>query len=373
MNKAEFFNAGIRTRYTTSLARWKGDQNELLSIDFEAKFFPDEYKKRATGIWRYREALPIDNDSSILSFHEGLTPLISFELPEGKIKLKLDYLFPSGSYKDRGASVMLSKIKEWGIRSIVQDSSGNAGCAVACYAALGKINCEIFVPDSTSPAKLAQIKMYGASLTLVPGTREDTAKAAMKRAESLHYASHCYNPFFYQGTKTFLYEVWEQNGFDLPEVLVLPAGNGTLVLGVSIAMKELMRSGLITKVSKIIAVQAENCSPLYCATNGISKSVWQDTLAEGIAIAEPVRASEIIDAVKESNGEFITVTETEIKNSFLNACSNGIYPELTSSACLAGASKYLQNNSGVKSLCTLISGNGLKSTEKILKLFLDTQ
>lgn len=366
--KAVFESVNKNKQYSTDSARWIGDDGELLNLNFEAKFFPDLYKSRISGMWKFREAIPIEHDKNILSFNESTTPLVNFKLPEGTIQLKLDYLFPSGSYKDRGASVMLSKIKEWGVKKIVQDSSGNAGCAVACYAALGDISCEIFVPASTSPSKLAQIKMYGAQLNLVEGSREDTAKAAFEAAQMQHYASHCYNPFFYHGTKTFLYEVWEQNNFDLPEVLVLPAGNGTLILGIDIAINELKKSGLCTIIPKIIAVQAENCSPLYNTVNNIPIPKWKETLAEGIAIAEPVRANEIIRAVKNSNGMFLTVSETEIKNSFDLTCKQGIYPELTSAACIAGARKYLANHSKVKSICTLITGNGLKSTDKIIKL-----
>ena len=153
-----------------------------------------------------------------------MTPLEQVNIGGREILMKLDFLFPSGSYKDRGATVMISQALAMGVKQVVQDSSGNAGCAVAQYCARAGIGCEIFVPASTSPAKLVQIEAYGARLNLVPGSREDTAKAAMKAADHTYYASHVWNPFFFQGTKTFAYELCEQLGWKAPDTVILPAG-----------------------------------------------------------------------------------------------------------------------------------------------------
>ena len=114
---------------------------------------------RKPNLWRYREALPIADDASIISFDEGFTPLLPMEFNGRTAWIKQDHLFPSGSYKDRGASVLISKIKELGIKSVVEDSSGNAGCAVAAYCAKAGIACEIYVPASNSQGKLAQINL----------------------------------------------------------------------------------------------------------------------------------------------------------------------------------------------------------------------
>ena len=122
-------------------------------------------------------------------------------------------------------------MKEWGIEKVVEDSSGNAGSAIAAYCAKAGIECEIYVPQSTSPGKLVQIQAYGATLKKVEGSREKTAEVAMEAASKIPYASHCWNPFFLHGTKTFAFEIWEQMGWKAPDTLVLPVGHGTLFLG----------------------------------------------------------------------------------------------------------------------------------------------
>ena len=196
--------------YKDDEARWQCDCGGLLDIEFTPDFDLEKIAKRPPGMWRYREAIPIAQDEKIVSFDEGFTPLSLLQLDGHSLYIKQDHLFPSGSYKDRGASVLISKAKELGLKRIVEDSSGNAGCAIAAYSARAGIECEIYVPESTSPGKLAQIRMYGAHLVLVPGSREDTAHAVMQAAQDTYYASHSWNPFFFQGTKTFAYEVCEQ-------------------------------------------------------------------------------------------------------------------------------------------------------------------
>ena len=192
---------------------------------------------------------------------------------------------------------------------MVEDSSGNAGCAIAAYAAKAGIRCEILVPANTSPGKLAQILFYGAELNRIPGSREDTAKAALKAADSTYYASHSWNPFFFQGTKTFAYEVWEQMGFRAPDALLLPAGNGTLFIGSFIGFRELMEAGLIGKIPRHIAIQAEKCAPLLKMFRDGLETIPPidagETIAEGVAIAAPVRGKEILDIVRQTGGEVV--------------------------------------------------------------------
>ncbi len=225
--------------------------------------------------------------------------------------------FPTGSYKDRGASVLVSKIKELGIKEVVEDSSGNAGCAIAAYCARAKIKCEIFVPQDTSPAKLAQIQAYGAKLRLIPGSRKDTAQATLKTAEKIYYASHSWNPFFFQGTKTLAFEICEQLDWQSPEVVILPVGNGTLLLGCFLGFKDLQQAGIIDKLPRLIGIQAANCAPLYLARREESTDIpfimEKETLAEGIAIAAPVRGKQILQVIEETAGDIMVVAEEEIK------------------------------------------------------------
>ncbi len=321
-------------------------------------------------MWRYREALPIDRDENIVSFGEGMTPMIPVALGPGSLLLKLDQLFPTGSYKDRGASVLVSKAKELGITRVVEDSSGNAGCAIAAYAASAGIGCEILVPESTSPGKLSQILLYGASLRKIPGSREDTAAAALAAAETTYYASHTWNPFFFQGTKTFAYEIWEQLSFRAPDALLLPAGNGTLLIGSYLGFRELEENGMVDRIPRHIAVQALNCAPLLAmfrdGLDAVPAIETRETIAEGVAIAAPVRGKEIVGIVRETGGEVLAVSDEEVENALLLLGRKGLYVEPTSALPVAAFLKFPGVRAGT--VVAPLTGHGLKAGEKMQKI-----
>jgi threonine synthase len=331
--------------------------------------FPiEKITSRAQNMWRYREALPVCLEENAVTFCEGFTPLLEVPIGRRSALIKQDHLFPTGSYKDRGASLMISVLKEHGVKEIVEDSSGNAGCSVAAYAARAGIDCEIFVPSDTSKSKLAQIAAYGARLNLVPGSREDTAAAVLKAAASKCYASHSYNPLFFHGTKTFAFEVTEQLGWRRPDVVVLPAGNGTLLLGAYIGFNELLDAGVISSIPKIIAVQARNCSPLARSyeerLEKVSFVETQPTIAEGIAIAKPIRGNQILKAVRDSGGDFVTVEETEIDSAYREMAKMGFFIELTSAAVIAGLKKYAVLSDDAEVVVSVFTGHGLKTAGK---------
>ncbi len=295
---------------------WRCQCGGILDLEFTPYFDISQIKKRKPNLWRYREAIPIQKDDNIISFQEGFTPLFPIDINGVSILVKQDHLFPTGSYKDRGAAVLISKAKEIGVQHVVEDSSGNAGGAIAAYAAHANISSQIFVPKLTSPEKLFQIESYGSKLFKIPGSREETARAVLQAAQMSYYASHSWNPFFFQGTKTFAYEIWEQLNWKVPDVVILPVGNGTLLLGAWIGFNDLFKTGMIDRLPRLIAVQSSNCAPLAIAFQNLQSEPARvnslPTIAEGIAIAEPVRGTQIIRAVKESNGYFITVDDPEI-------------------------------------------------------------
>ena len=351
---------------------WKCACGGLLDLEFESAFPIEKIKSRKPTLWRYREALPISRDQDILSFDEGFTPLVPVDFDGRRVWIKQDHLFPTGSYKDRGASVLMSKVQELGISRVVEDSSGNAGCAIAAYSARGGIQSEIYVPQNSSPGKLAQIEAYGAVLKKIPGSREETARAVWAAAQKDYYASHSWNPFFFHGTKTFAFEVWEQLGWKTPDTVILPVGNGTLLLGASIGFGELLEAGMIRETPRIIGVQSVHCAPLAKAfredLKEIPKIQPQDTLAEGIAIAEPVRGKQIIEAVKKSGGLFISVHDGEVKNALRLVSRKGFYIEPTAAATVAGVLQYLRNSDPEEIIVSVFTGHGLKATEKMLKI-----
>jgi threonine synthase len=371
--------ACTKCRQTFSLNErvWRCSCGGLLDIEFQSAFPIEKIKARKPTLWRYREALPVEKGESVVSFEEGFTPLVPVDFGGRAVWIKQDHLFPTGSYKDRGASVLMSKVKELGISRVVEDSSGNAGCAIAAYGAKGGIRSEIYVPAGTSPGKLAQIEAYGAVLKEIPGSREDTARAVWEAAQKDYYASHSWNPFFFHGTKTFAFEVWEQLGWKAPDTVLLPTGNGTLLLGAFIGFGELLEAGMIREMPRIVGVQSARCAPLARAhregLKEIPKIRPQDTLAEGIAIAEPVRGRQIVEAVKKSGGSFLTVEEEEVKNALRLAGRQGFYVEPTAAATAAGVFQYLERSDPEEIVVSVFTGHGLKATEKMLKILGETK
>ncbi|TFD72968.1 threonine synthase [Cryobacterium gelidum] len=294
---------------------------------------------RAPSLWRYAEALPIAVDPTI-TLGEGLSPLApSRALPHAQ--LKLDFLLPTLSFKDRGAVVLATLAKRLGVRRALVDSSGNAGTAMAAYFGRAGIHCTVYVPESTSPGKLAQMRAHGATVERVAGSRADTAEAARQAANSdgVMFASHVYHPYFLHGVKTYGYEIWEQRGRSLPETVVVPVGNGTMVLGCYLAFSELVAAGLAERMPRIIAVQASACSPLEQAmAQGLDVPVAIDgraTIAEGIAIAAPPRGKQILRAVRATGGTIIAVTDRQTAAARRELGGEGLFVEPTSAVCYA--------------------------------------
>jgi len=314
----------------------------------------------------------VEDDANIVSLGEGFTPMLKIAFGGRVAHIKQDHVFPTGSYKDRGATVLLSKVKELGIGHVVEDSSGNAGCAIAAYAAQAGVRCDIYVPESTSAAKLVQIRTCGATLHRIPGSREETAFAALMAARQTYYASHSWNPFFLHGTKTFAYEVCEQLGWRAPDTVVLPAGNGTLILGASLGFEELHRSGITDHIPRIIGVQSVACAPLVKAFEANLSTLPavepEPTIAEGIAISEPVRGMQVLDAIWRTKGEMIAVDEEEISEALLEMGMRGFFIEPTAAATIAGLKRYLRQAEGDEVIVSLFSGHGLKATKSLLAL-----
>ncbi|MBN1999362.1 threonine synthase [candidate division KSB1 bacterium] len=347
---------------------WRCACGGYFDLKFKAGIKPDVVSVRKPNLWRYREVLPVINDDCIVTFDEGYTSLVPVRFGRCTVFLKQDQLFPTGSFKDRGASVMVSKMKELGIRRVVEDSSGNAGCAVAAYCASAGIDCTIYVPESTSPGKTKQIESYGARLVKVPGDRDQTARETLKAAKSVYYASHVWNPYFFHGLKTFAYEVCEQLAWHAPDVVILPVGNGSLLLGAFLGFNELLSDRVIDQMPVLIGVQAALCPPLaraFDAPHGKFEKPSSRTLAEGIAICEPLRALQILNAVRLTNGRFITVTEEEIVTSLRKMGERGFYIEPTAAATMAAVEKYCSSVNDDRVIVSVVTGHGLKAAGKI--------
>ncbi|MFI5827126.1 pyridoxal-phosphate dependent enzyme [Streptomyces sp. NPDC051578] len=306
------------------------------------------------SLWRYGPALPLSGQIPV-SLGEGHTPLVPLT---DRIQAKLDFLMPTLSFKDRGAVMLVELARRLGPQRVVADSSGNAGTAFAAYCARAGLRCEVFVPEGTSQKKTERMRAHGAAVRVVPGGREAAARAAREAADEpgVFYASHVFNPYFLHGTKTYVYEVWEQLGGRLPEVLVVPVGNGTLLLGAALAVAELSRRGV--RPPALIGVQAEAVAPLAAAFAAGAQEAepvaQRPTLAEGIAIPAPPRARQILAAVRESGGAIVTVPDDRLRAARADLARRGLSVEPTAAACWAAVSSPagpLRSRTAVLPLC----------------------
>ena len=344
-------------------------------------FRPADLAMRPATLWRYREALGVAGPAVTLG--EGWTPLVPASIAGCNVQLKLDFLCPTGSYKDRGTTVMISKFVEWGVRELVEDSSGNAGASVAAYSAAAGLSASIFIPEGTSAGKAAQIAMYGARLVPVAGSREDCTRAAMAEAARIFYGSHNWNPYFIAGLKTLAFEIAEQMEWSAPDWVITPLGGGSLLLGLYHGFAEMIRAGIlagmlpgsVARMPRLAAVQAEHCAPVYEAwkagladTPGVDKGATRgSTIAEGISIAKPVKGRDILEAIRGSNGVVVPVGDAAIWRAVEELGSRGAYVEPTGAVAAAAlvdlvASGVVQPGERV---VLVLTGSGLKATDRI--------
>ncbi|HVZ09185.1 pyridoxal-phosphate dependent enzyme [Rhodopila sp.] len=359
--------------YPLDQPRWCGPDGAPLLLTPLPGLAPDDIDHSLRSLWRYRAAFPLLPETPI-SLGEGLTPLLEARVADAPVRLKCEWFNPTCSFKDRGASVMLSLLRAQGIDHVLEDSSGNGGAAIAAYAAAGGMRATILTPDSTSPAKTVQMRAHGAAVDLIPGTRQDTADAAVARSASVFYASHNWHPFFLHGTKTLAYELWEDLGFRAPDNVITPCGAGSNVLGCEIGFSELLRAGQITRIPRLFAAQPANCAPIATAfLDGAEDAVPTDiapTIAEGTAIARPVRLREVLGALYATEGGAVALTEAEIGQATLDLARMGIYVEPTSAQAIAAFEKLLRTGTVTAEQTTVIvlTGTGIKATPRIAAL-----
>ena len=318
------------------------------------------YREYSTGTYEFRCACgglfdlvkePGETIKSSISLGETVTPVLLRDFDGLKLHLKLDYLMPTGSFKDRGAYALINHAYNIGVKDVVEDSSGNAAASIAAYSAAAGIKCNIYIPASTSEGKVKQMKAYGANVVKIEGSRDDVARATLDAAENTYYASHVYNPIFYEGTGSIVEEIETQTG--TPDWLVIPVGNGTMLIGAYKAYKAL------GKMPRILAVQSENCATVYNAFHGKDTTPVSPTVAEGIAVGLPMRKEELVQIIQESGGTVITVADEEVKEANKRLSLMGIYCEPTSAASVAGALKYFKKGE-VALIVAPLTGSGLK-------------
>jgi len=327
-------------------------------------FKPTQVDRSQPGIWRYRHIFGLSPEFEPLSLGEGNTPLIWAEVYGRKVAFKCEFQNPSGSFKDRGSAVLTAWLKSRKITAAVEDSSGNAGASFAAYAARAGIKARIFVPESAGGPKLRQIEAYGAELVPVPGSRSNASAEAMKAAgEGQAYASHAYLPFNLPGYATTSYEIFEQLGDQMPSAVVLPAGQGGMLLGMARGFESLrVATGSKKGNPMFIGVQARACAPLWAKFSKGNTSIGliadNPTVAEGVRVSNPVRADAVLQAVSASNGMILAVPEEEIIPNRNVLARLGLYVEPTSSIVLSALKNTVQNLPDP--VVVILTGSGLK-------------
>ena len=329
-----------------------------------------------SGLWRFQRALPLSVDQAY-SLGEVTTPLVDVELDGSMVTCKLEYLSPSGSYKDRGAAVLVAALKSLGATHAIEDSSGNAAAAISAYAAAAELRCTVYAPAAASPGKLVQSQSYRATVKRIGGSRDDVATAAMDAAAATPgatYASHNWHPFFIEGVKTWALELWEQLGFQIPDAVVVPVGSGSMLLGAHLAFSSLKNAGEIDRIPRLFAAQPAACAPVHaaleCGADDTTLFPKSATIAEGASIANPVRGKELLSAIRGSHGGAVAVSEEGIAEGLRNLASKGIYVEPTSAVAIAGAAELIRSGTIASSerVVVVLSGSGLKATDQIRTL-----
>lgn len=334
-----------------------------LPLDFAEIPLPDTDQppcvNNQNGLWAFDAFIPIEKH---ISFNEGFTPLVT--APVFEAECKLEYVFPTGSFKDRGATTIVSRAAELGVETLVDDSSGNAGTAIATYTARSDIDAKIYVPVDAKPAKRTAIERAGAEIVEVEGSRNDVTKACLETVASgdAWYASHAWSPAFYAGTMTAAFEIAAQRDWVAPDAVVSPLGHGTLFLGLYRGFNRLQKAGWIDQVPKLLGAQGAGYAPI--AAEFGDTLTGKNTITDGIHIEKPARRDQIIDAVNDTDGDVIALSEASVETALNRLHQNGFYTEPTSAVVLAALIRYREEGTLATDDDTvlMLTGSGLKST-----------
>ncbi|MCL5428488.1 MAG: pyridoxal-phosphate dependent enzyme [Chloroflexi bacterium] len=315
------------------------------------------------GLWRYRHSFGLPQNAPVIHLGEGDTPLVEGQGFGRKIAFKLEFLNPTGSFKDRATAPLASFLAARGVKEAVEDSSGNAGASFAAYAARAGIRGRVFVPDYASGPKRRQIEAYGAELVPVRGPRSEAAAAVRKAAEEgTVYASHAYLPIGLPGIATIAYELFEDLG-EAPGSIIAPVGHGSLLLGIALGFDALRATGIIKNQPRLIGVQARACAPLWAlSTQGAAGLAWVtegETLAEGVRVLQPLRGDELLRAVEASSGRFVAVEEEKILSARDSLAHAGLFVEPTSAVVWAALQEIATELP--EPIVLVLSGSGLKA------------
>jgi threonine synthase len=362
-----------RRVYAADRPLWRCDCGGHLNLALGRGLARGDIATGEASLWRYAAALALTRPPRI-SLGEGWTPLVARDWHGADILFKLESQMPTGSFKDRGTAVMINHLLEVGVGAIHEDSSGNAGASIATYAAACGIPCRIYVPAEAPRGKLVQIALSGADVRRIPGSRQAVADAALAAAGESFYASHNWQPFFIEGTKTLAFELWEQLGFRLPDNILVPTGYGSNILGLDRGFNELERTGAISSRPRLFAIQAANCGAFAVAWNAGKDEfvpfVSSPTVADGIATPRPVRVAEVLHALRTSKGGVVAVAEEEIAPALMALGRRGLFVEPTAATAAVALTRMLGDGTidPQQTTVVVLTGSGLKAVDRIGEL-----
>ncbi len=327
----------------------------ILLVDYEKK----EWNPKGSGAWRYSSMIPV---AKSISLQEGGTPIIRRRDVKEQVYLKVEGDNPTGSFKDRGTTVVVSNAFNRKYKEVSVASTGNMGASVAAYAAYANLKAKVFVPAKTPKQKLAQITAYDASIVRVNGSFDDCVKKMLEESEKRHsyIAMTGINPYYVEGEKTIGFEIFEQIG--VPDKIIVPMGTGGLITAVFKAFKELKQLKVVKKLPEMIGVQAKACAPIVNAwkqgTYEYSLPKHAKTIASAIFVKTPFNIVTAIDSINESKGEAVTVNDLEMIRGVKELGKEGVFAEPASAATIAALKKI--DYSKDEKIVLIITGSGLK-------------
>ncbi|WP_255194806.1 pyridoxal-phosphate dependent enzyme [Halorarius litoreus] len=312
------------------------------------------------GLWAFDDFLPVDRE---VSLGEGFSPLVA--APDWDCQFKLEYVFPSGSFKDRGATTTLSRAAGLGVEHVVEDSSGNAGAAIATYAARAGIDASIYVPASVKDSKLRAIERSGAEVVRVEGSRQAVTDACIDAVEAGDgwYASHAWNPAFFAGTATFAMEVAAQRDWSVPDAVVTPLGHGTLFLGAYRGFSALKEAGWTDAMPRLLGAQAAGYAPIVEELHGPEAAAGDNDAADGIQIRQPARKQQLLGAIDATGGDAIALDAEAVEEALGRLHRGGFYTEPTCAVAPAALDAYRERGvlDADADVVVPLTGSGLKT------------
>jgi len=329
------------------------------------RFPPSATAGREKDLWRYREVLPVLDPANVCSLGEGFTPLLRLE--NGAL-MKDDGQIPTGSFKARGMAVAVSKAKELGLKKLVVPSAGNAGAALACYAARAGLTARVFIPRETPELIIRECRVYGADVILVEGNISDAGAKMKEDMGGCFDMSTLKEPYRLEGKKTMGYEVAEQTGFKLPEMILYPTGGGTGLIGMWKAFDEMEQLGWIGhERPRMFSVQSDACAPVvkaYLSGMDTTDPSFPDgsTIASGLRVPRPFAGKQILSVLRESKGGAVSVPEEEIVDAVRSLAKEGVFACPEGAATLAGYRQLVEDGTVDHGESVLLynTGTGLK-------------